>query len=728
MNDENEEPYDYDYIIKFDTFQNLFNNKKLNYKTISKGGEIFSSLYYCIGIKGSNLSLQTKFINFLQGSNFSSQRDKDDILFLGYFNFNENQKKIDLYLFINYIDDLIIPDNLDEDEYKILKDLTNKFLINFSDIFILLIDEDEQINEQYKKKIINEIINSTEKKKFLIIHAVTEQNIGKIRQSLNNKDKYKIKGSYKRKNHEYVNKNNSNVTHLIYHKENNSCKENDNILNFLEQIIKKNKIRNENFYDKYYDFIMSHVSEKYNINKGIETPKKKKLMKKLSFSSKNSDFNDSYTKYDYILYFKSFLNFIDDKKFIIQNNFNDSISLQSKIINCLCIKGSNIKLQTKFINEYSKLNFSDNKKEDEKLFLNYLKENNNLILLINYEEKYNQYIINKNLLKDYELSEIIEDQIISMNFINFFLDKLSELYILILDENENEEINEKLIEQTINEKNTEKYMIIHSISQKNKNIVLNKFENEKYRKNPIIKLFEEEINKDYISHYYIENGNELCHFIYIEDNKDSNENKDLFDLIETKLFSYIQIVENNYNFYDKFYQLFNFYISQMFNNIETKIYDDKIGNIEFILSGEDNLEKKIISSELIFPPENFQLKYLYSISKEFITFNIETETKATKFAGKIDNEIDLNIVKISTIKFDDIDRKNNAFFSNKDSEDKNNIEIRISYDEAIIQSGALSKNNKIKAQNGIISFECPITMNLNQSLGTIHFSQKGDND
>ena len=451
-------------------------------------------------------------------------------------------------------------------------------------------------------------------------------------------------------------------------------------------------------------------------------------MKKLSFSSKNSDFNDSYTKYDYILYFKSFLNFIDDKKFIIQNNFNDSISLQSKIINCLCIKGSNIKLQTKFINEYSKLNFSDNKKEDEKLFLNYLKENNNLILLINYEEKYNQYIINKNLLKDYELSEIIEDQIISMNFINFFLDKLSELYILILDENENEEINEKLIEQTINEKNTEKYMIIHSISQKNKNIVLNKFENEKYRKNPIIKLFEEEINKDYISHYYIENGNELCHFIYIEDNKDSNENKDLFDLIETKLFSYIQIVENNYNFYDKFYQLFNFYISQMFNNIETKIYDDKIGNIEFILSGEDNLEKKIISSELIFPPENFQLKYLYSISKEFITFNIETETKATKFAGKIDNEIDLNIVKISTIKFDDIDRKNNAFFSNKDSEDKNNIEIRISYDEAIIQSGALSKNNKIKAQNGIISFECPITMNLNQSLGTIHFSQKGDND
>ena len=270
-------------------------------------------------------------------------------------------------------------------------------------------------------------------------------------------------------------------------------------------------------------------------------------------------------------------------------------------------------------------------------------------------------------------------------------------------------------------------MIIHSISQKNKNKVLKQFENEKYRKNPIIKLFEEEINKDYISHYYIENGNELCHFIYIEDNKDSNDNKDLFNLIETKLLSYIQILENNYNFYDKFYELFNFYISQMFNNIETKIYDDKIGNIEFILSGKENLEKKIISSELIFPPENFQLKYLYSISQESITFNIETETKATKFAGKIDNENYLNIVKISTIKFDDINRKNNAFFSNKDSEDKNNIEIRISYDEAIIQSGALSKNNKIKAQNGIISFECPITMNLNQSLGTIHFSQ-GDND
>ena len=41
MNDENEEPYDYDYIIKFDTFQNLFNNKKLNYKTISKEVKFF---------------------------------------------------------------------------------------------------------------------------------------------------------------------------------------------------------------------------------------------------------------------------------------------------------------------------------------------------------------------------------------------------------------------------------------------------------------------------------------------------------------------------------------------------------------------------------------------------------------------------------------------------------------------------------------------------------------
>ena len=613
-----------------------------------------------------------------------------------------------MYLFINYIDDFDIPDNFDQDEYHILKDLTNQFLINFSDIFILLIDEDEQKNEKYNQKLINEIINSTNKNECFIIHAVSGQTIKKIRQLLNNKDEYKKKGTYKESNLEYINKNNENIRHFLFQKE---------------------KIRNENFCEKYYDFIMSHISEKFNkiINKGNETPKKK-IIKKLSSESIKKDYNDLNIQYDYILYFKSFLNFIEDKKLIIQNNFEDNISLQSKIINFLCIKGNNFKLQTKFINEYSKLNFSDKKKDDEKLFLNYLKLNNNLILLINYEENYNLYKINEKLLKNYELSEIIEDQIISMNFINYFLDKYSEIYILILDEEENEDINEKLIQQTINEKNIEKYLIIHSISQKNKNKLLENFEKEeKYRKNPIIKIFEDEINEVNLTYYYIENGNELCHFIYIKDNENSNENKNFFDLIETKICSFIKI-EDNFNFYDKFYELFNFYFSQMFNNIKIKGPDDKNRNIVINLLEEENLEKKIISSKLIFPPENFKLKYLYKISDEFINFYIETETKATKFAGKIDNEFDFNLIKISTIIFDDIERNNNVIFSNKDSKEKNNIEICISYDEAIIQSGALNKSNKIKAQNGIISFECPITMNLNKSLETIHFSTLGNDD
>lgn len=727
MNNENQEPYDY--IFKYDSFRNILNNKKLNFIVNSKENEINSPIYYCIGIKSTNLSLQSKFINCIQGINFSSQKEKDDILFLAYFNFDQELKERDLYLFINYIDDFDIPDNFDQDEYHILKDLTNQFLINFSDIFILLIDEDEQKNEKYNQKLINEIINSTNKNECFIIHAVSGQTIKKIRQLLNNKDEYKKKGTYKESNLEYINKNNENIRHFLFQKEKDECKENENISNVLEQKIKKEKIRNENFCEKYYDFIMSHISEKFNkiINKGNETPKKK-MIKKLSSESIKKDYNDLNIQYDYILYFKSFLNFIEDKKLIIQNNFEDNISLQSKIINFLCIKGNNFKLQTKFINEYSKLNFSDKKKDDEKLFLNYLKLNNNLILLINYEENYNLYKINEKLLKNYELSEIIEDQIISMNFINYFLDKYSEIYILILDEEENEDINEKLIQQTINEKNIEKYLIIHSISQKNKNKLLENFEKEeKYRKNPIIKIFEDEINKVNLTYYYIENGNELCHFIYIKDNENSNENKNLFDLIETKICSFIKI-EDNFNFYDKFYELFNFYFSQMFNNIKITGSDDKNRNIVINLLEEENLEKKIISSKLIFPPENFKLKYLYKISDEFINFYIETETKATKFAGKIDNEFDFNLIKISTIIFDDIERNNNVIFSNKDSKEKNNIEICISYDEAIIQSGALNKSNKIKAQNGIISFECPITMNLNKSLETIHFSTLGNDD
>jgi hypothetical protein len=275
MNNEDQEPYDY--IFKYDSFRNILNNKKLNFIVNSKENEINSPIYYCIGIKSTNLSLQSKFINCIQGINFSSQKEKDDILFLAYFNFDQELKERDLYLFINYIDDFDIPDNFDQDEYHILKDLTNQFLINFSDIFILLIDEDEQKNEKYNQKLINEIINSTNKNECFIIHAVSGQTIKKIRQLLNNKDEFKKKGTYKESNLEYINKNNENIRHFLFQKEKDKCKENENISNVLEQKIKKEKIRNENFCEKYYDFIIIHISEKFNkiINKGNETPKKK---------------------------------------------------------------------------------------------------------------------------------------------------------------------------------------------------------------------------------------------------------------------------------------------------------------------------------------------------------------------------------------------------------------------------------------------------------------------
>lgn len=254
-------------------------------------------------------------------------------------------------------------------------------------------------------------------------------------------------------------------------------------------------------------------------------------------------------------------------------------------------------MQTKFINDYTGLNFSENETMDGKFFLHYQLLKNNLILLINYEE-YNEYIINKNLLKNYELSDIIEDQNISLNFLNYFLDKFSQLYILILDEDENEIINEKLIQQSINENNIKKYMIIHSINKNNKKEILQKFNDEKYSKIPIInELFEEITNDNNLTYYYMENKNKLCHFIYEQDNKHSNGNEDLFNLIENIALSYIPRDENNFNFYDKFYESFNFYISQMFNNIKTTISDNNYEDIEInLLTEEKELEKNNLIS------------------------------------------------------------------------------------------------------------------------------------
>lgn len=712
MSLKNNEMEKYDYIIKFDIFESLFNNKKLNIIYNSKRKDIYSDIFFCVSIKSTNLSLQSQFINLINGTQFSSEKDKDEILFLAYYDFGKDKNKTELYLFINYIDDLGFND-LIKDEYQVLKDLTNKFLINFSDIYILLIDEDDNINEEDKKELINEIVKEKEIKKCFIIHAVSNKNKEKIKEFLENNTK-----EYSTKSLKYENNNNSNVIHLIYEKDEKNSPENKNITTIFDEEIKKDKIRNENFYDEYYEFLMIHFFEKYyKMNILFEKTKGKKFIKNNASDFENNVDDDSKIKYDYILYFESFLNFINDKKFTIQNNFNNIIPIQSNIFFFFCIKGNNFKLQTKFINDYTGLNFSENETMDGKFFLHYQLLKNNLILLINYEE-YNEYIINKNLLKNYELSDIIEDQNISLNFLNYFLDKFSQLYILILDEDENEIINEKLIQQSINENNIKKYMIIHSINKNNKKKILQKFNDEKYSKIPIInELFEEITNDNNLTYYYMENKNKLCHFIYEQDNKLSNGNEDLFNLIENIALSYIPRDENNFNFYDKFYESFNFYISQMFNNIKTTISDNNYEDIEInLLTEEKELEKKIISSQLIVHPEIFELKYLYkNIDNKYINFYIETETKANKIGGKIINGEENNIVKISKILFDDTDRKNNAIFSNKDSNEKKDIEIKISYFEGILEPGVLNQNNQIKTQNGIISFKCPI-LNLEQNL------------
>ena len=670
MSLKNNEMEKYDYIIKFDIFESLFNNKKLNIIYNSKRKDIYSDIFFCVSIKSTNLSLQSQFINLINGTQFSSEKEKDEILFLAYYNFGKYGGKPELYLFINFIDDLGFND-LIKDEYQVLKDLTNKFLINFSDIYILLIDEDDNINEEDKKELINEIVKEKEIKKCFIIHAVSNKNKEKIKEFLENNTKENLTKSIK-----YENNNNSNVIHLIYEKDEKNSPENKNITTIFDEEIKKDKIRNENFYDEYYEFLMIHFFEKYyKMNILFEKTKGKKFIKNNASDFENNVDDDSKIKYDYILYFES------------------------------------------FINDYTGLNFSENETMDGKFFLHYQLLKNNLILLINYEE-YNEYIINKNLLKNYELSDIIEDQNISLNFLNYFLDKFSQLYILILDEDENEIINEKLIQQSINENNIKKYMIIHSINKNNKKKILQKFNDEKYSKIPIInELFEEITNDNNLTYYYMENKNKLCHFIYEQDNKLSNGNEDLFNLIENIALSYIPRDENNFNFYDKFYESFNFYISQMFNNIKTTISDNNYEDIEInLLTEEKELEKKIISSQLIVHPEIFELKYLYkNIDNKYINFYIETETKANKIGGKITNGEENNIVKISKILFDDTDRKNNAIFSNKDSNEKKDIEIKISYFEGILEPGVLNQNNQIKTQNGIISFKCPI-LNLEQNL------------
>ncbi len=454
----------------------------------------------------------------------------------------------------------------------------------------------------------------------------------------------------------------------------------------------------------------------------------KEINKKSKIKCITVEKKSSPSKYDFILNFSSFFKFINDKKCLIQNFCeNKDIKLDINIYYSLCIKGNNFELQTKFINEFNKLNLDIKKYELDKLYLQYSQIDNEYnLLMINYEESNNIYILNnddKELLQNnYSINEVLENKKIRLNFLNSFLDNFSDLYIIFLDENY-EKNNEKLIEETIKTDNSEKYLVIHSFQKKNKNKIYLQLENNnKYRKVPIINEIYEEIEKDTkTSYYYIENGKEITHFIYIQD--EPNENKELFDVLNGKLATKTIIRPTNFNFKNEYITFFKNYLSQIFNNIEINYNDNNNKNIEINLISVPT-KKEIISSELIFPPEQSKLKYSFMKNENSgkIYFNIETDSKAKQFSGNILQYDDLNIVRL-TIKYDDQDKKNNPIFSNKVRDMKENEEIKINHDYAIIYDGYMNKNkNNIKNENGILSFENEITMNLNRTFEIFDFN------
>lgn len=424
--------------------------------------------------------------------------------------------------------------------------------------------------------------------------------------------------------------------------------------------------------------------------------------------------------YDFVVNFNSFLKFIIDKEFTIKisEKKDKDITLDSKIHFTIGIKGKDPILLKKFLNFLKGIKELNEKEKDEKsgLFLKYLAlERNYNLLVINYLEKKIDYKIDEKLLEQFELNEILEDKKISLNFLNKVLDSLSNLYLLLLNGNNYKE-NEKLIKESIKEKEGDIYLVIHSFNKNNKKEILNHFnDNIRYRKNQIINKNFEKTENDEICYYYIENNKEIVHFFFDEDNYTIKDNKDLWNIIKSKII----IEHQKKNFYEDYKNLFEKYLSLMFENI--KLNNDINGVIKL----ESIPKKKIISSNLILIQEP-KLTYSYQIVYNKIKFYFETDTKVKSIKANFTQGNLCNLLKLDTVIFKQNDSdNNNLIFTNKEMNDIKDITIKISHNECIICTGPIKKNsNKIKCQKGILYFEYDITQHLNKPHHSLNISYK----
>ncbi len=438
--------------------------------------------------------------------------------------------------------------------------------------------------------------------------------------------------------------------------------------------------------------------------------------------SKSREENNNY---DFIIYFNSFLKFILDKKYSLQSSEKkeNNFSLDTVVNYIISIKGNNCLLQTKFLNFYLEFNSKEVKEikeikkvKENSLLLKYEKlDKNHNLLIINYIEKKLDYKINENLLDEFEINEIIEDQKISLKFLNNFIDSISNLYILLFEGEDNKK-KRKLIRESIKEKEGDKYLVVHSFNKRNKKKILKEFENKnKYRKNPIMnEKFEERKNENDICYYYIENNKEIVHFIFDEDNNKSLENLNLFYMIKSKIIADTE--KKKIIFYDEYKKLFEKYLCLMFDNIKLNNDNNNIIQLE-----STNPIKKIISSDLIIF-DNDKFKYSYITTRDKIKFYFETNTKVKTIKGNISQVGLFNLIKLDKVIFVQDELKDKSlFFTNKEMNDINDFYFKISHDKCIICSGALKKTNNIKSEYGILYFDYDITKELNPSQ-TMNFT------